>query len=453
MGFKHIYISLIFRIVLLMLFSGLSVYLIFEVKTVLFGVLAGVFALLMMLNILHLYNQINRWISFFLLGIENEDTSLKIPQKTGNKTIDEIFKGVEHLNDIFKLTKIEISSQEQYFKSILNQSVTGLFSINEKGRIININPAAEKLTGLLNFQSVSVLHKIDPALPDFIQNTSGSNKPISSVFENQYGQKLLFKITSIKTNENTLKLIAVSDITQELDHSEVDAWIKLARTLAHEIMNNITPITTLSNVILGYFKNNQSAKKPDEITQNTINNAIKGLEVIEERSAGLLSFVENYRKFTKLPEPHFSNIDLSSIIKNALIVMETYEGFKDIEVKLHLPESSFCITDEHLILQVLINLLKNSFEAMQDDTSEKKPTLFIHIEKQIEITKLTIANNGPQIQNELREQIFVPFYTTKEQGSGIGLSLSKQIMIKLGGDIVLLPQKDKLTQFQLTIPS
>jgi C4-dicarboxylate-specific signal transduction histidine kinase len=133
--------------------------------------------------------------------------------------------------------------------------------------------------------------------------------------------------------------------------------------------------------------------------------------------------------------------------------METYEGFKAIDVKLHLPESIFCITDEHLILQVLINLLKNSFEALQGNTSETKQILIIHIEKQIDKTKLTIANNGPQIQNELREQIFIPFFTTKEQGSGVGLSLSKQIMVKLGGDIVLLPQKDKLTQFQLTIPS
>lgn len=399
-----------------------------------------------LINIVNYFNKINQWIAFFLLGIENEDTTLKAPTKSGNRAIDDIYFGINRLNELFKQTKVEISIQEQYFRSVINQSATGLFSINKNGRIININPAAVKLTGLQDHYHVNVLSAIDKVLPEFLVHPIESFHNQSAIFENQYGQKLLFKLSEIKSPEDRIRLVAVSDITKELDNGEVDAWIKLARTLSHEIMNNIAPITTLSQVISSYFTKDNNTIEINEIEPKTISNTVKGLKVIEERSVGLMSFVDNYRKFTKLPAPKFAKVDLCQIIENNLMAASTFCGFSRIKLEKILPTNCVVSTDEQLLSQVIINLLKNACEALQLGGVEH-PELKIKLLKIDKNVRLEISNNGPHIPSEIKEQIFIPFYTTKDEGSGVGLSLSKQIMLKMGGDVLLYTSEDKLTQF------
>ncbi|MFA6400222.1 MAG: ATP-binding protein [Salinivirgaceae bacterium] len=451
MNFKHFYRGILVRLAGLVVFSGFTVYLFFKIDSLVFSVFGALLVFIFAINTILYFNNINRWIAFFLLGIENEDTSLKIPTKTGNKAIDEVFIGMGRLNELFKQTKVEISTQEQYYRSIINQSATGLFSVNGQGRISITNPAAEKLTGIIQYHHVGSLSRINGALPKIIME-SDEKCTASVIFENDKAQKLLFKLSCIKTSKETIRLVAVSDITKELDNREVDAWIKLARTLSHEIMNNITPITTLSKVIGGYFSRDGKTLDRADVEQKTIDNTVKGLEVIEERSVGLLNFVESYRKFTKLPEPHIKSINVSSVIINSILAVSTYSGFNRITVESSVPETVNCNTDENLLSQVIINILKNSLEALLDDTENREPKLKVQVNQNTEKISILISNNGPSIPPELREQIFVPFFTTKECGSGIGLSLSKQIMLKLGGDVALITHHDKWTQFQIHLP-
>jgi len=402
------------------------------------------------INIILYFNKINQWIGFFLLGIENEDTTLKAPSKSGNKAIDDIYEGINRLNELFKKTKIDISTQEQYFRSVINQSATGLFSINESGRIININPAANKLTGLQDHYHINVLSDIDAALPGFLLNSIDELQNQSATFENKYGQKLLFKLSEIINQKDKIRLVAVSDITKELDNGEVDAWIKLARTLSHEIMNNIAPITTLSQVISNYFIKENNNIEITDLEPKTISNTVKGLKVIEERSVGLMSFVNNYRKFTKLPAPKFTDVDLTQIIENNLLAASTYCGFDRIEVEKILMDSYIVSTDEKLLSQVIINLLKNACEALEFGEIEY-PKLKIELLKTENNIRLEISNNGPDIPAEIREQIFIPFYTTKDSGSGVGLSLSKQIMLSMNGDVTLNSKDENLTTFTIVL--
>jgi nitrogen fixation/metabolism regulation signal transduction histidine kinase len=410
------------------------------------GAIFFIFAIISCAGLIRYMNKINRWIAFFLTGIENEDTTIKIPEKTGNKAIDDILKGMQKLNTIFKQVKIDIINREQYFKSIINQSATGLFSINGNGRIININPAAVNLTGLQEYYHINYLKKVDAALPDFINKSMKTLQEQSGVFENRHGQKLLFKITYL----NNTALVAVSDITKELDTREVDAWIKLSRTLSHEIMNNITPITTLSQVILGYFTKNNRTINQNEIDDKTIKNAIKGLNVIEERSIALMNFVNNYRKFTKLPEPHFADNNISDIIENSLIAANAFNNFNKITIKKNIPGNVMFVTDGNLLSQVIINILKNAYEAVSKKITGES---FIQIElfANANTLQIDISNNGEKIPANMTEQIFIPFFTTKNTGSGIGLSLSKQILLQMKGDITLRKSTDKITTFSVAI--
>lgn len=451
MQYKHFYRAIIIRILFIVAFSGLAAWAWFQ-KESLGLLIVGVLGILIFtINTIRYFNNINQWIAFFLLGIENEDTTLKIPKKTGSKAIDDVFKGMERLNDLFKQTKMEISTQEQYFRLVINQSATGLFSVNEAGRIINLNPTAEKLTKLRQYHHINSLKKIDESLPGFIMQKANERMLDSVIFENQYGQKLMFKLSELITTKDEIKLVAVSDITKELDNGEVDAWIKLARTLSHEIMNNIAPITTLSQVISSYFKKEDKEVEVADIEQKTISNTVKGLEVIEERSVGLMNFVENYRKFTKLPEPEMKPLDLTKLLEDNILAASGFSGFNEVEFDKNLPKNAQAIADKKLLSQVITNLIKNGIEAMIQEETEN-PRMVIRLKQIDNIYKIEIINNGPLIPQEIKEQIFVPFFTTKEEGSGIGLSLSKQIMLKMGGDIYLKTIDNMLTAFIVSIP-
>jgi len=320
--------------------------------------------------------------------------------------------------------------------------------VNEKGRVININPEAEKLVNLNEYHHINALMAVDKALPDFIMQSDPQSHRSSAIFENRYGQKLLFKLSEITLKNKRIKLIAVSDITKELDNREVDAWIKLARTLSHEIMNNIAPITSLSQVILGYFSRDNKPIAVDEVTPVMITNTVKGLKVIEERGFGLMNFVDNYRKFTKLPEPHLKEMNLSALIESNLLVASAFPGFEKIKIKKSIPDNFYFVTDETLQSQVMTNLLKNAMEALLSENINN-PTLLLRLWEEDNAAKIEIANNGPKVPPELREQIFVPFYTTKENGSGI--SLSKQIMLTMGGDILLNSKKGGWTSFIIVL--
>jgi nitrogen fixation/metabolism regulation signal transduction histidine kinase len=442
MKYKHFHFAIILRLSIIIILAGLASYLFFAKQAYIFAGLTVILLGFALGNIIWYFNNINRWISFFLLGIENEDTTLKIPSKTGSKSIDDIFEGMNRLNQIYKQTKIDITTQEQHFRSMINQSATGLFSINENDRIINLNPAAQKMCNIQEFFHVNALQKIDPTLPDFIKHQN-KNKPESAIFENKYGQKLLFKISEINTPKERITLVAVSDITKELDNREVEAWIKLARTLSHEIMNNITPITTLSKVILDYFMTDNQINK---LNQDVIDNTVKGLQVIEERSSGLMQFVQNYRKFTKLPEPQIQRTDLSEILEKMIMAASSFEGFEDIQIKKSIPPEFPFDTDANLLSQVILNLLKNATEALIESPTQN-PIIRIKLQHINNTAHISITNNGNPIPPALKEQIFVPFFTTKKQGSGIGLSLSKQILHQMNGDIQLQTGKNKDTSF------
>jgi len=451
MKFKFFYLNIILRITLIILLTFLTTHLLNEGVKMPFVLLVGFLVLVLAISTLFYVNRINRWVAFFLKGIENEDTSLRIPGKTGNRTIDTIFEGMEHLNNIFKQANININAQEQYYKKAISQSATGLFSVNRQGRITSVNEVARDLTNLEYYHHINTLRRISNLLPEFIMNTEIDRKDISATFLKDKKQMLLFKLSEISTNSECAKLVAVSDITRELDHREVDAWIKLGRTLSHEIMNNIAPITTLSKVIGNYYKKNGESLKPDELSQKIIDNTVKGLEVVEERSSGLMRFVQSYREFTRLPEPVFSEIKLFEFVEKSLLICSGYEGFQTVQISTNISPEISCKADENMLAQVVINLIKNALEMFPEISNESNNRIKIGASKMNNQVFLDISNNGPQIQADVASQIFIPFFTTKKNGSGIGLSLSKQFMLKMDGDIILKTNSDGWIGFRLTL--
>lgn len=244
----------------------------------------------------------------------------------------------------------------------------------------------------------------------------------------------IYRVSDITVRKEHLRILALNDINNELDEKEIDSWIRLTRVLTHEIMNAVTPITSLSDTLLGLTE----AQASKEEIRN-------GLQTISSTGKGLLSFVESYRKFTRIPTPEPSLFYVKSFIER--MVELARHQHPDVRVTFHTdiaPSDLILYADENLVSQVVINLLKNAIQAIESDKNTDKEG-HINIRaycNEAEAILIEISNNGPAIPNDIAEHIFIPFFTTKEGGSGIGLSISRQIMRLSGGNLSLLPGKE-----------
>jgi signal transduction histidine kinase len=268
----------------------------------------------------------------------------------------------------------------------------------------------------------------------------GDRKMIS--FNGKTGAvQLSLKSTLFITTQEHFQLVTIQDIKNEMETKELESWIKLIRVLTHEIMNSVAPITSLSQTISGYFKNLEG-KLPDE---RIIGNTIKGLEVINERGAGLISFVETYRKLTRIPPPEKKPVNVEQLFDSTITLINIEPIDKKISISRDvLPPGLEIAADKKQISQVLINLIKNSLEALKN-SEEGKIRLRGEINENGRV-QITVFDNGPGITGDLMDKIFIPFFTTKESGSGIGLSLSRQIMMLHGGSLKVVSAPGKQTQ-------
>ena len=261
-------------------------------------------------------------------------------------------------------------------------------------------------------------------------------------------QSILIKATQLKFESNVIKLVSFQDITNELDKKELDSWQRLIRVLTHEIMNSISPITSLTSVISGYFrKKDEDNPIPLELIDHQIvSKTLSGLNTIEETGKGLLDFVDKYRSLTSLPKADFSKFTIDSLFRKCKLLMESNISDNIKIIASVYPEDIVITADYAQIEQILINLIKNAAEALSG-----KPDGTIHLKAFYadDAALIQVEDNGIGIPDDIIEDIFVPFYTTKENGSGIGLSLSKQIMQNHDGIILVNSALEKGSVFTL----
>jgi len=261
-------------------------------------------------------------------------------------------------------------------------------------------------------------------------------------------QSILVKATELKFEKNTIKLVSFQDLTNELDKKELESWQRLIRVLTHEIMNSISPITSLTSVISGYFKKKDEDNPiPLELIDSQIvSKTLSGLDTIEETGKGLLDFVDRYRSLTSLPKPDLSKFTIESLFRKSKLLMESNIPDKIKITASVYPEDVAITADYAQIEQILINLIKNaaeSFSGKQDGTIQLKAFYAD------DAALIQVVDDGIGISGDIIEDIFVPFYTTKKSGTGIGLSLSKQIMQNHGGTITVKSLPNKGSEFTL----
>ncbi|MGB0521820.1 MAG: sensor histidine kinase [Flammeovirgaceae bacterium] len=405
--------------------------------------------LLLSLQVVYLItyvNRINTKIAYFFNAIENEDFNLYIPEEKNVKSFQHLHQSLNRINQLIHDTYLKKQTQELFYQEILKQVNIGIITFNEDGHILFSNSTAERLLNYSPLNHIKQLAHIDQALYAFITNLETSNQRLFELTNERERIQLSVKSTILQTAEHKLYLVVIQDIYKELEEKETDSWIKLIRVLTHEIMNSIAPISSISESIVKYYKNDAGIVTSDELSAKHIKNTVKGLEVIGDQVGNLTSFVDSYRTLLSIPEPNREFVQVKSLLDNLLLLINPEASNIKIEVSVNQEDLEFFI-DKKQIIQILLNLSKNAIQSVKDHEHG-----VIKISAGIEDQNkkfIKVTDNGPGIAPELLDKIFVPFFTTKNNGTGIGLSISKQILRLHDGTIKVKSIPYKETSFTL----
>jgi nitrogen fixation/metabolism regulation signal transduction histidine kinase len=399
-------------------------------------------------NLINYLNSTNRKLSYFLDAVHNEDSTLSFPTNIADKPTRELYQGLNKVNKQIQLLKIESRQQEQYFQTLMEHVGTGILTFDPKGFVLHANTAARKMFAVEVLTHISQLERVNKSLYLAVRGIRPFEQKLVSFASERGTIQLSLKATSFKTNASELILLSVQDIRNELDEKELDSWMKLIRVLMHEIMNSIAPITSLSETLSRYYLPCGIPVSPDEVDEATIQTTIKGLNVIRERGNGLMQFVESYRKLTRLSKPEMKPFSIAELFDRMKILFASLENSENVRLSVLVnPPGMELLADENQISQVLLSLLKNALQA-----TENKPEGRIQLLAGFNLdhrAEIKVIDNGSGIPVEILEQIFVPFYTTRENGSGIGLSLSRQIMRNHGGTLQVHSVPGRETVFSM----
>jgi two-component system nitrogen regulation sensor histidine kinase NtrY len=398
-----------------------------------------------------LVNQVNKTntdLEKFFSSVQEHDSSIRFSEEAKNNSFRKLHDRMNSLNTIIQNVKIENERTGHFLQSVVDHVDIGLLSFDMNGRIKIYNRTAKKYLNVQQLPQLSSIETINDEIFKIINTIKPGQEILHKMEIDNLLQSILVRATELKFESDVIKLVSFQDITNELDKKELDSWKRLIRVLTHEIMNSISPITSLTKVISEYFKKKEDGSQVllEEIDHQIVSKTLSGLNTIEETGKGLLEFVDKYRSFTSLPKADLSKFTIDTLFGKCKLLMESNIP-NDIKIITSVyPENIAIIADYAQVEQILINLIKNSIEAL---SNKKNGTIHLKAFYADDGTLIKVEDNGIGISSDIMEDIFVPFYTTKENGSGIGLSLSKQIMQNHNGTISVNSAPNKGSEFTL----
>lgn len=445
---KNLYINLVIRVIFIIVLSLFTGWAVASGKSLRLIILCIIVLTISAVNIITYLNSVNRKIRYFFDSVRNDDSNLSFPVVERNLTVREIYRSMNNVNRQIQDLKIENRNQEQYFKTLIGHLAIGIITFDRKGFVVHSNASARNLIGAEVLTHLSQIERIDRILYQAISNLKPSERRLVPLRTERGEIQLSLKAAGFSSRDDELMIVSVQDIKNELDEKELESWMKLIRILMHEIMNSITPITSLSESLTGIYTLEGEPVTPDRITTDTISTTLKGLNVIKDQGKGLLAFVESYRQLTRIPEPQKHSFRVSQLFERLGVLFNSMMKSDNISLEFSIADPFLEISaDQNLISQVLINLLKNAFEA-NDGAVNGKIIISASLNRDAR-PEICVTDNGPGIPPENIDKIFVPFFTTRENGSGIGLSVSRQIMRMHGGSLKVRSIPEKETTFCL----
>jgi nitrogen fixation/metabolism regulation signal transduction histidine kinase len=452
MVYKNFRLNVIFRVLLLAGTIFLFFYLFYNTEFVITLTITGILALLQIWGLIHYVDRTNRVINSFLESIRYSDFSRTFQVDDSSSSFGKLKQSFNEVIKNFQKVKAEKEESYFYLQSVIQHIGIALIAYRRDGSVEMINNTTKKLFQVSSLSNISELEKVSPELVEKLLSVKHGENTLLRIQDKDDILQLAIYATEFTIRDRTIILTSIKNIQAELEEKEMESWQKLIRVLTHEIMNSITPISSLSStvtLIIDDLKETLKEKGADEDILDSVDDVENAFQTIHKRTDGLLHFVNTYRNLTTVPQPQLTIFSVKELFDNIKKLHEEQLGGSNIscEIDVH-PETLELTADEKLIEQVLINLLKNSMQALADKDGARI-ILKGFINKRGRVT-LQVIDNGTGILPDVLDKIFIPFFTTKADGSGIGLSLSKQIMRKHGGNLSAYSEPNKETIFTLT---
>ncbi len=370
-------------------------------------------------------------ISQFVESVHYRDFSRHFDVGQAPGELKELRKGFNDINSAFKLISREKETQYHYLQKMMELVDTGIVSYEQHtGEVIWINEAFKNLLNIPYLKTIQSLAKREPQFYEDITNIKSGENKLVTITRNQQQIKILVNISLYKIGDKLYKLLAFKNVSEALDETESKAWQRLLNIMTHEIMNSVAPISSLAETLKTRLQSPQIA---NSLAPGEMGDLELGIDTIKRRSEGLLKFTESYRNLNKITQLDLQRILVCNLLENINSLMLPTLEKKHIELDIIIKDLSLAVDiDVNLIEQVLINLLINAVEAVKDI---EQPHIILSAESQNNKTIIKVSDNGTGMSAELMDKIFIPFFSTRKTGSGIGLSLCKQIMLLHKGNI------------------
>lgn len=414
MWFNQRLYFLILAYVLLILFTaGAGVWLLWSHTGIIIGIILTGCTLLQIASLVRRLNSFNRKIRLFFDAVEDRENMCYFPETGEVYEQQQLHRSLNRINELLAQAKADHQKQDRFYRSLLEEVPIGMLAWNAAGQIVIANRAAHTLLG-----------------DDALVNRRG----VESFLEQH--NNLSVSRSEMKLQTEVITLLSVKDIANELTDRESESWSKLTHVLTHEIMNTIAPIISLSQTLSAYTDVDQKVHR--------------GLDIIRAQGERLMEFTESFRHLSYLPPPDKRLFSLSGLLQNLYELLQGDMKIRAISFSIQSsPSSIFLFGDENQFSQVLLNLLKNAMQALEGQT---QGNIRVCLQQTTDRILIEIANNGPIILPEMQEKIFVPFFTTKTEGSGIGLSLCRQILRLHKGYLFVKESSSEQTVFCIELP-
>ncbi|MDN5205301.1 HAMP domain-containing sensor histidine kinase [Fulvivirgaceae bacterium BMA10] len=452
MVYKNFRLNVVVRIAVIFVLAILLAFVLSQTNWFFTPLVIILLLLIFLLSLIRYVEKTNRDITYFLLSIQQGGFTNTFKSNKRGINYDALSEAFNSIIKEFQRVALEKESHYQYLQTLNENIGVAIISYLDSGEIQLYNYAAKKLIQKPFLNNIHDLKDINEELYELIMDLKPGRRKIAKIFLREQTQQLSIHFKEFKLKDQDFKLVLMQNINAELDEKEVEAWQKLTSVLTHEIMNSVTPIASLTEAINKMLNGgNEHKKSVAKLEEEDLEDIHTSLETIENRSKGLLKFVHAYKDFSKTPDINLVRTDIVALLRRIQSLLGP--DFQQNKIELDWPsdhKAVIILADPELIEQVLINLLKNAMEALNGEPDGKIKIRLSDVNNHR--LKLYISDNGMGIDKNILDKIFVPFFTTKKKGTGVGLSLSKKIMKLHDGSIAVQSKKGKGTTFILDFP-
>jgi len=398
-------------------------------------IILSLLLLAQIISLIRYTEQTNQKLRRFFESIRYADFTSTFTENELGKSFEGLYKEFNQVIEAFNKNKTEKEEHFNYLLTVIQHVSIGIIVFKNNGDVDVYNNAIKRLLQLKHLRKIEHLGAISEELPEVLMHMKAGEKSLIKLFIEDEMLQISISTTTFRMRGEEYQLASFQDIHPELEQKEIESWQKLIRVLTHEIMNSITPISSLASTVKGMLDEYSETKpKLNEDEKEGLENMVHAISTIESRSNGLLNFVELYRNLTRIPKPKFRHFPVKTLFDRAFELMSPKFEALNIDYKVRIyPQELKILADPDLVDQVLINLLLNAIDAVKEN-KEPKITIVASVNLNNR-TMIEVADNGKGIPQDILDKIFMPFFTSKKTGSGIGLSLSRQIMQMHKGSI------------------